>query len=106
VDTRHAFWCCQPCSSKLDELLTLVRAIAGKETTQMAAIDDLAAKVARNTSVTGSALALIQGFAAQLAAAGTDPTKLKALGDTLTANDDALAAAVAANTPAAAPAGS
>jgi hypothetical protein len=60
----------------------------------------LQAEVARNTTVEKSALALIQGFAAQLAAAGTDPVALKALQDSLTASDDELAAAVAANTPA------
>jgi hypothetical protein len=72
-----------------------------QEKTNMAAIDDLTAEVTRNTTVEGSALALIQGFAAQLAAAGTDPVKLQALQTTLKANDDQLAAAVAANTPAA-----
>ena len=67
----------------------------------MAAIDDLTTEVANNTTVEKSALALIQGFAAQLAAAGTDPAKLQALRDTLAANDAELAAAVTANTPAA-----
>lgn len=67
----------------------------------MAAIDDLTAQVAANTTVVGSALTLIQGFAAQLAAAGTDPAKLAALQAQLQASDDALAAAVVANTPAA-----
>ncbi len=64
-------------------------------------MDDLTTEVTNNTSVEKSALALIQGFAAQLAAAGSDPAKLKALRDSLKANDDELAAAVVANTPAA-----
>jgi hypothetical protein len=64
-------------------------------------LDALTAEVANNTTVEKSALALIQGFAAQLAAAGTDPVKLQALADTLKANDTELAAAVAQNTPAA-----
>ena len=68
----------------------------------MADLTGLTAEVERNTSVEGSALVLIQGFAAQLAAAGTDPVALQALQTQLTANDDALAAAVAANTPVAA----
>ncbi len=67
----------------------------------MADLTGLTAEVTRNTSVEQSALTLIQGLAAQLAAAGTDPVALKALQDQLTQNDDALAAAVAANTPAA-----
>ena len=58
----------------------------------------LQTEVANNTTVEGSALALINGFKAQLAAAGTDPVALAALTSTLTANDTALAAAVAANT--------
>jgi hypothetical protein len=64
-------------------------------------LDDLTASVARNTSVEQSALTLIQGFSAQLAAAGTDPAKLDALKAQLDTSDDALAAAVLANTPAA-----
>ena len=67
----------------------------------MADLTNLTAEVAANTSVTGSAIALIQGFGAQLAAAGTDQTKLDALQASLKASTDALAAAVAANTPAA-----
>lgn len=70
----------------------------------MAAIDDLTAQVAANTTVIGSALTLIQGLAAALAAAGTDPVKLAALQASLKQSDDDLAAAVAANTPAAPPA--
>mgnify|MGYP001614089774 CR=1 FL=1 len=80
----------------------------------MSALDDkitaLQAEVAKNTTVEKSALALIQGFAAQLAAAvqaalaaGATRAQLQSLTDlqtTITANDDELAAAVLANTPA------
>jgi hypothetical protein len=62
-------------------------------------LDDLTAEVAQVTSVEASALALIQGLAAQLAAAGTDPAKLAALTSSLKASADALAQAVLANTP-------
>ena len=75
--------------------------ILSNQERQMATIDDLTTEVARNTTVIGSALTLIQGIEAQLAAAGTDPVKLAALQTTLKTNDDALAAAVAAGTPAA-----
>ena len=68
------------------------------------AMDNLEAQVTANTSVENSALLLIQGIAAQLVAAGTDQTKLDALAANLKASGDALAAAVAANTPAAPPA--
>lgn len=67
----------------------------------MADLTGLTAEVARNTTVEASALALIQGLAAQITAAGTDPVALKAITDQLTQNDNALATAVAANTPAA-----
>lgn len=80
----------------------------------MSALDDkiaaLQAEVARNTTVEKSALVLIQGFGAQLTAAvnaalaaGATPAELQSLTDlatTITANDDELSAAVAANTPA------
>lgn len=68
----------------------------------MADLTALQASVAQNTTVIGSALTLIQGFAAQLAAAGTDPVALAALKSQLDTSDSGLAAAVAANTPAAA----
>ncbi len=67
-------------------------------------LDDLTAQVTANTDVVNSALTLIKGLAAALEAAGTDPAKLDALKASLKASDDALAAAVAANTPAAPPA--
>lgn len=73
--------------------------------TLSAALDALTAQVAQNTSVESSAVTLIQGIAAQLAAAGTDPAALAALQAQLNSSATALAAAVAANTPAA-PAGS
>lgn len=61
----------------------------------------LTAQVAANTTVIESALTLIQGLKAKLDAAGTDPAALKALSDSLAAEDQRLADAVAANTPAA-----
>jgi len=70
----------------------------------MALLDALTAQVTANTTVIESALTLINGFAAQLAAAGTDPAALAALQASLKSEDDKLAAAVAANTPAAPPA--
>jgi len=66
-------------------------------------LDDLTTEVTNATTVEQSAITLIQGLAAQLAAAGTDPAKLQALHDELVASDAALAAAVSANTQAPAP---
>ena len=67
----------------------------------MATLDALAAQVAANKTVIDSAIVLINGIAARIAAAGADPAALAALVDDLKASDSALAAAVAANTPAA-----
>lgn len=67
-------------------------------------MDDLTAQVKSNSDLLGSATTLINGIADRIKAAGTDPVALKALTDELKAKDDALAAAVTANTPAATPA--
>jgi hypothetical protein len=67
----------------------------------MADLTALTAQVTTNTTVIESALTLIQGIAAALAAAGTDPVALAALQTQLATEDTKLAAAVAANTPAA-----
>ncbi len=69
----------------------------------MAELDDLKTAVAKNKDVVDSAIVLIQGLKAKLdaAIASGDPAALKALSDSLGAEDQALADAVAANTPAA-----
>ena len=64
-------------------------------------LDDLAAAVARDAEVNQSAITLLQGLKAKLEEAGTDPVKLQTLIDALGTQQDALAAAVVANTPAA-----
>lgn len=61
----------------------------------------LVSAVAANTSVVESALTLIQGLAGKLQVAVNDPAAVQALIDQLNAEDAKLAAAVAANTPAA-----
>jgi predicted RNA-binding Zn ribbon-like protein len=63
-------------------------------------LDELQVQVTENTSLEQSAITLIQGIAAQLAAAAQDPAKIQALSDQLNASADALAAAIQANTPA------
>ena len=68
-----------------------------------AALAGLQSQVAENTSVEGSAVTLIQGIAAQLAAliaAGNNDPALVTLTNNLNASATALAAAVTANTPA------
>jgi hypothetical protein len=60
----------------------------------------LSASVARLTAVEDGAIALIQGLAAQVSANINDPVALDAIVQTVNAQADRLAAAVAANTPA------
>ena len=64
-------------------------------------LDTLTAQVSNNTDAVESAVTLLNNISAELKAAGTDPVKLQALADTLKNEDDKLAAAVVANTPAA-----
>lgn len=63
----------------------------------------LEAEVARNTEVVASAITLIQGLAAAVEATSGDPARVLILAENLRGQCDALAAAVAANTPAAPP---
>ena len=65
-----------------------------------AEFDALVAQVTANTDVEASAVALIQGIAAQLANNPT-PAQVAALSTQLKSSADALAAAITANTPAA-----
>lgn len=67
----------------------------------MSILDDLSAQVAANRTISQSALTLINGIADRITAAGVDPAALAALTASLKEDDDKLAAAVAANTPAA-----
>lgn len=64
-------------------------------------MNELKAQVEAQTQVEASAVTLINGLHDQLVAAGNDPAKLDALRASLKTSADALAAAVAANTPAA-----
>lgn len=65
----------------------------------MSALDDLTARVQENATVTGSVVTLINGLAAQIAAAANDPAKIQALAQELQASTQALSDAVQANTP-------
>jgi hypothetical protein len=73
-----------------------------KEQNVMAAdLTALQAQVEKTTEVEQSAVALIQGIAAQLATAKDDPVKVQGIIDQLNSSASSLAAAVTANTPAA-----
>ena len=66
----------------------------------MADLSKLTAATERETSVVTSAITLITGLAAEIAAAKNDPAEIDAIANKMNASADALAAAVAANTPA------
>ena len=101
--------------AQLDRIEALITQLSTQEHKDMTATDDaitaLTAQVTANTTVIGSAEATITGIAAALATAlasasanGATPAELAqitALQATLANDDTGLAAAVAANTPAA-----
>lgn len=62
-------------------------------------LDRLTTEVSENTSVIESAIVLIEGLAQALRDAAADPAAVNALADRLDAQSNALASAVAANTP-------
>lgn len=64
-----------------------------------AELDALTLEVADTNTIMQSAIVLIQGLAAQLQAIANDPAAILQLAADLDAQSDALAAAVAANTP-------
>ena len=67
----------------------------------MADLSGLTAQVTANTDVEASAVALLNGLAAQIAQLKTDPAALQALSDQLKASATSLSEAITANTPAA-----
>lgn len=64
-------------------------------------IDRLSSDVSQNTTVIGSAVTLLGNLSAQIRSLQNDPAALAKLADDLEANSNALAQAVAENTPAA-----
>ena len=87
--------------NKLDAILRVLQEILRKEITMSAELDALTVQVKANTDVEASAVALLQGLSAQIAAAKTDPVALQALADSLKASAQGLADAIVANTPSA-----
>lgn len=83
------------------QVVPLLRTLRRQEALEMAAIDDLAANVAADTSVDQSAITLLNGLKAALdaAIASGNPAQLQQLSDQLGQNVNALAASVTANTP-------
>lgn len=96
--------------AQLALILERVQVIDRKETKQLrqeadmsAQIDNLKAKVAKNTDQIQSTIVFIQGLAQQIRDNREDPAALDAMAEELDTRDRELADAVAANTPASAP---
>ncbi len=96
--------------TKLDALLALVEKIMSQLDDLKAKLDDVDAKVAAQTTVEASAMTLLTELKAMVDGIATAPdlaaaiAQAQAISDHIAANDDALAASVALNTPAAPPA--
>jgi len=91
----------KPIYAKLNRILEILEKIERREKIMSAELDALTTQVTANESLEQSAITLIQGIAAQLAAIKDDPAKIQALADSLKASADTLSAAIVANTPAA-----
>ena len=88
--------------AKLDQVLSGIHTVLTKGAVMSKALDDLIVQVTKVQEVEASAILLIQGIAQQLKDAianGADPVKLAELTTQLDNSAQALAAAVAANTP-------
>ena len=85
---------------RIDRILQMLNQLTTEEKKTMVDLNNLTAEVRANGDAVASAVALIQGLAAQLEAAGTDPVALQELVHQLKNNDTQLANAVVANTPA------
>lgn len=101
-------WFAHKILGRLDQISEKLSIIFEKELQMSAEMDALQVSVENTKTVEDSAIALIEGVAAQiktlsdeLAAEGVDNTKIAALSAELDAKSAALAAAVTANTPAA-----
>ena len=78
-----------------DNFIQLLTERMNVMTVQMQSLTD---QVTANNQVIESAITLINGIAAQLAAVKDDPVAIQALADSLAAEDTTLAAAITANT--------
>lgn len=84
----------------LSEVKNLLHKILNNQRYIMATLQDLQAAVAAEDTVIDSAITLINGLAAQIAALQPDQAAIDALAADVKAKADALSAAVTANTPA------
>jgi len=98
IDVHHFFHPPET-DAKLDQILAKLFQIQQKEETMSSQLAALQAQVEKNTTIEESAVALINGLAAQIASLKDDPVALQALADSLTASGNDLSNAIQANTP-------
>jgi hypothetical protein len=84
---------------KLDTIMSILDHIQLEEKSMSVQLDRLTVEVSEIGTVVDSAIALLEGLAARLAEIANDPAAITALADELDLKANALAAAVAANTP-------
>lgn len=89
-------------SAHEDEILALLKRIDQRTIQMSADLTRISAEVSEISTVTDSAIALLNDLSQRIRDNATDPAALNALADALDSKGNALAAAVAANTPAAA----
>lgn len=82
-----------------EKTLSLLHQIIKNQEQIMSTLKDLQDEVTAEDTVVDSAVTLIQGLAAQVAALTPDQASIDALAADIKSKSDALAAAVAANTP-------
>lgn len=87
-------------NKQIAEIHSMITALTQGAQAMAADLTELQTQVEQNTSVTQSAVALLDGLKAQLDAAGTDPAALSALSAALGSNSQSLADALTRNTPA------
>lgn len=86
---------------KLDMILAKLGIIQAQEIHVAADLTALAAEVQENTDAAASVRAVVDNLVEELRTNANDPAAINALADQLANNNDALAAAVVAGTPAA-----
>jgi altronate dehydratase len=86
--------------TQLGTITELLKELTQEQKKMAADLTVLKAQVQQNTDLEKSAITLIEGIAQQLADAKNDPAAVQGIIDELKASSSALAAAIAANTPA------
>src|SRR5437016_5331541 len=87
-------------TDRLDRIESQLKQIRKDAISIMATLSDVQAAVTAEDTVIDSAVVLIQGLAAQVAALAPNQAAIDALAADIKAKSDSLASSVAANTPA------